>query len=89
MFDLLIAEEANCIGKNSNAFRAISDDDQIRSKKRLFLSATPIKDFDVGFGEIDLPTWIFALIIFLTFFVFMAVLISTTKLIQSLVNNSD
>ena len=48
MFDLLIAEEANCVGKNSNAFRAISDDDQIRSKKRLFFSATPIKDFDVG-----------------------------------------
>tara|TARA_Y100001968_G_C19097338_1_gene590788 strand:+ start:523 stop:681 length:159 start_codon:yes stop_codon:yes gene_type:complete len=43
----------------------------------------------VSFGEIDIPPWIFGLIIFLTLFVFLAVLISTTKLIQSLVNNSD
>ena len=48
MFDLLIADAANCVGKNSNAFRAISDENQIRSKKRLFVSSTPIKDFDVG-----------------------------------------
>tara|TARA_B100001996_G_C18338254_1_gene469163 strand:+ start:421 stop:579 length:159 start_codon:yes stop_codon:yes gene_type:complete len=45
--------------------------------------------FIVSFGEIDIPNWIFALIIFLTLFVFLAVLISTTKLIQSLVNDSD
>ena len=45
--------------------------------------------FIVSFGEIDIPNWIFALIIFLTFFVFLAVLISTTKLIQSLVNDPD
>ena len=45
--------------------------------------------FLVTFGEIDIPPWLFALIIFLTLFVFMAVLISTTKLIQSLVNDSD
>ncbi len=45
--------------------------------------------FIVSFGEIDIPSYIFALIIFLSFFVFSAVLISTTKLIQSLVNNSD
>ena len=45
--------------------------------------------FVVTFGEIDIPPLMFALIIFLTFFVFLAVLISTTKLIQSLVNDSD
>ncbi len=45
--------------------------------------------FMVSFGEIDVPPLVFALIIFLTFFVFLAVLISTTKLIQSLVNDSD
>ncbi len=45
--------------------------------------------FIVSFGEIDIPPLIFALIIFLTLFVFLAVLISTTKLIQSLVNESD
>tara|TARA_B100000579_G_scaffold291758_1_gene242333 strand:- start:249 stop:407 length:159 start_codon:yes stop_codon:yes gene_type:complete len=45
--------------------------------------------FIVSFGEIDIPPWIFALIVFLTVFVFVAVLISTTKLIQSLVNGSD
>jgi len=45
--------------------------------------------FIVSFGEIEIPTWIFALIIFLTVFVFLAVLISTTKLIHSLVDNSD
>ena len=48
-----------------------------------------IELFIVSFGEIDIPTWIFALIIFLTLFVFLAVVISTTKLIQSLVNESD
>ena len=45
--------------------------------------------FMVSFGEIDIPPFVFALIIFLTLFVFLAVLISTTKLIQSLVNDSD
>ena len=43
----------------------------------------------VSFGEIDIPPVIFALLIFLTIFVFLAVVISTTKLIQSLVNDSD
>ena len=45
--------------------------------------------FIVSFGEIDIPPLIFALIIFITLFVFLAVLISTTKLIQSLVEDSD
>ena len=45
--------------------------------------------FIVSFGEIDVPPVVFGLIIFLTFFVFLAVLISTAKLIQSLVNDSD
>ncbi len=45
--------------------------------------------FIVSFGEIEIPPFIFALIIFLTLFIFFAVLISTTKLIQSLVNDSD
>ncbi len=45
--------------------------------------------FMVSFGEIDIPPLVFALIIFLTVFVFLAVLISTTKLIQSLVKDSD
>ena len=45
--------------------------------------------FIVSFGEIDIPPLIFGLIIFLTVFVFLAVLISTTKLIQSLVKDSD
>ena len=45
--------------------------------------------FMVSFGEIDIPQYLFVLIVFLTLFVFLAVLISTTKLIQSLVNNSD
>jgi len=45
--------------------------------------------FIVSFGEIDIPPLAFALIIFLTIFVFLAVLISTMKLIQSLVNDSD
>ena len=45
--------------------------------------------FIVSFGEIDIHPLIFALIIFLTLFVFLAVLISTAKLIQSLVNESD
>tara|TARA_Y100001968_G_scaffold111778_1_gene101257 strand:+ start:4190 stop:4348 length:159 start_codon:yes stop_codon:yes gene_type:complete len=45
--------------------------------------------FIVSFGEIDIPPLLFALIIFLTIFVFLAVLISTAKLIQSLVNDSD
>ena len=45
--------------------------------------------FIVSFGEIDIPPLLFALIIFLTLFVFLAVLLSTTKLIQSLVKESD
>ena len=45
--------------------------------------------FVVTFGEIDIPPFLFAFIIFLAVFVFLAVLISTTKLIQSLVNDSD
>tara|TARA_Y100001968_G_scaffold118879_1_gene108342 strand:+ start:722 stop:880 length:159 start_codon:yes stop_codon:yes gene_type:complete len=45
--------------------------------------------FIVSFGEIDIPPLAFALIIFLSIFVFLAVLISTLKLIQSLVNDSD
>ena len=45
--------------------------------------------FIVSFGEIDIPPLLLALIIFLTLFVFLAVLISTAKLIQSLVSNSD
>ena len=45
--------------------------------------------FIVAFGEIDIPPLIFSLVIFLTLFVFLSVLISTTKLIQSLVNNSE
>ena len=45
--------------------------------------------FIVSFGEIDIPPLAFALIIFLTIFVFLAVLISTLKLIQSLVDDSD
>ncbi len=45
--------------------------------------------FIVSFGEIDIPPLLFAFIIFLTLFVFVAVLISTTKLIQSLVNDAD
>ena len=45
--------------------------------------------FIVSFGEIDIPPFLFAFIIFLTLFVFLAVLISTTKLIQSLVKDSD
>ena len=45
--------------------------------------------FIVSFGEIDVSPVIFGLIIFLTFFVFLAVVISTAKLIESLVNDSD
>ena len=45
--------------------------------------------FIISFGEIDIPPLFFGLIIFLTIFVFLAVLITTTKLIQSLVNNTD
>jgi hypothetical protein len=45
--------------------------------------------FIVSFGEIDIPPLLFAFIIFLALFVFLAVLISTTKLIQSLVKDSD
>ncbi|WP_187152557.1 hypothetical protein [Prochlorococcus marinus] len=45
--------------------------------------------FLVSFGEIDIPPFVFGLIVFLSVFVFLAVLISTTKLIQSLVNDSD
>ncbi len=45
--------------------------------------------FIVSFGEIDIPPLLLGLIIFLTIFVFLAVLISTTKLIKSLVSDSD
>ena len=45
--------------------------------------------FIVSFGEIDIPPLFFAVIIFLTIFIFLAVMISTTKLIQSLINDSD
>ncbi len=45
--------------------------------------------FLVSFGEIEISPLVFGLIIFLTLFVFLAVLITTTKLIQSLVNDSD
>ena len=45
--------------------------------------------FIVSFGELDIPPLLFALIIFLTLFVFLAVLISTIKLIQSLVSDTD
>tara|TARA_B100000965_G_C18885124_1_gene453668 strand:+ start:286 stop:444 length:159 start_codon:yes stop_codon:yes gene_type:complete len=45
--------------------------------------------FIVSFGEIDIPPLFFALIIVLSLFVFLAVLITTTKLIQSLVKESD
>ena len=45
--------------------------------------------FLVTFGEIDIPPFIFALIIFLSLFVFLAVVISTTKLIQSLINDDE
>ncbi len=45
--------------------------------------------FILAFGEIDIPPFVFALIIFLTLFVFLAVVISTAKLIQSLVSDSD
>ncbi len=45
--------------------------------------------FIVSFGEIDISPLFFALIIFLTLFVFLAVLISTYKLIQSIVNDSE
>jgi len=45
--------------------------------------------FIVAFGEIDIPPYLFVIISFLTLFVFLAVLISTTKLIQSLVNDTD
>jgi len=43
----------------------------------------------VAFGEIDISPLIFSLVIFLTLFVFLSVLISTAKLIQSLVKDSD
>ncbi len=45
--------------------------------------------FMISFGEIDISPLVFSLIIFLTIFVFLAVLISTTKLIQSLVDDSE
>ena len=52
------------------------------------MSSLPLL-FLVSFGEIDIPPLIFGLIIFLAFFVFVAVAITTIKLIQSLVNDSD
>ena len=55
----------------------------------LFLMRFLTNLFIVSFGEIDIPPYLFALIIFLSLFVFLAVLISTTKLIQSLVKDSD
>ena len=45
--------------------------------------------FIVGFGELDISPLFFSLIIFLTLFIFFAVIISTTKLIQSLVDDVD
>jgi len=45
--------------------------------------------FIVSFGEIDIPPLLLAFIILLSLFVFLAVLITTTKLIQSLVKESD
>ena len=45
--------------------------------------------FIVSFGEIDIPPLLFSLIILLTLFIFFAVLISTAKLIQSLVSDGD
>ncbi len=45
--------------------------------------------FIVSFGELDISPLIFGLIIFLTIFVFLAVFVSTVKLIQSLVNDSE
>ena len=45
--------------------------------------------FIFSFGEIDIPPYLVAIIIFLTLFVFLAVLISTSKLIQSIVRDSD
>ena len=54
----------------------------------VFMSFSPDL-FIVSFGELDIPPVIFALMIFLTLFIFLAVLISTSKLIQSLVNESD
>tara|TARA_Y100001968_G_scaffold271152_1_gene262665 strand:+ start:1064 stop:1216 length:153 start_codon:yes stop_codon:yes gene_type:complete len=43
--------------------------------------------FIVSFGEIEISPLFFGLIIFLTLFVFLAVLISTAKLIQSLADD--
>ena len=41
-FDLVIADEAHrCAGKVSSAFGCVLDDNNIQSKKRLFLTATP------------------------------------------------
>ncbi len=45
--------------------------------------------FSISFGEIDIPPVMFYLIIFLTVFIFLAVLISTTKLIQSFISDSE
>ena len=43
----------------------------------------------IAFGEIDISPFLLSFILFLTFFVFLSVLISTAKLIQSLVNDTD
>ena len=41
-FDLVIADEAHrCAGKVSSAYGTVLDDEAIRSKKRLFMTATP------------------------------------------------
>tara|TARA_B100001113_G_scaffold207990_1_gene170489 strand:- start:1180 stop:1341 length:162 start_codon:yes stop_codon:yes gene_type:complete len=45
--------------------------------------------FIVSFGEIDIPPLAFALIIFISIFVFLAVIVSTLKLIQSLISDSN
>ena len=45
--------------------------------------------FIVSFGELDISPVTFGIILFIAVFVFLSVLISTTKLIQSLVKDSD
>ena len=50
---------------------------------------TELRLFLVSFGEIDISPLIFYSLIFISLFVFLAVLISTFKLIQSLVVDSE
>ena len=45
--------------------------------------------FIISFGELDISPIIYYTLILITVFVFLAVLISTAKLIQSLVNDQD